>query len=144
MTKKRTPPVKVGRFYVTSHAQNRMVKRDITADSVITNLCRKPAAVSPVKVDKKGPSYLRMNKDLTTVIDPKNKNVSTMYRTNVKDAKKYGFERSIHMERESERVARLKKESASKKCRAKKSSVAKKTARVKSTGKKSAVVRRKS
>ena len=121
-----------------------MVERDITADSVIINLCRKPAAVSPVRVDKKGLSYLRMNKDLTTAIDPENRNVNTLFRTNAKDAKKYGFERSIHMERESERVARLKKESASKKCRAKKSSVAKKTARVKSTGKKPAVVKRKS
>lgn len=111
---------------------------------MITNLCRKPVAVSPVRVDKKGSSYLRTNKDLTTAIDPKNRNVNSLFRTNVKDAKKYGFERSVHMERESERVARLKKESVSKKCRAKKISVAKKTARVKSTGKKSAVVRRKS
>lgn len=105
MANPRTRPVKVGRFNVTSHAQNKMVERKIRNESMIENLCRKPAAKSPVKVDSNGPSYKRMNKDTTTTINPISKNVSTIYRTNSRDAKHYGFQKSPHLVRQGERAS---------------------------------------
>ena len=61
MKKENTHPVKVCRFVATSHAQNRMVGRGIRNETMIENLCRKPAAKSKVRFSSKGPSYLRMN-----------------------------------------------------------------------------------
>ena len=71
---------------------------------MIENLCRKPAAKSPIEVRSNGPSYLRMNKDTTTAINPVNKNVATIYRTRSSDAKRYGFQKSPHLVRQGERV----------------------------------------
>ena len=76
----------------------------IRNESMIENLCRKPAAKSPVKIRSDGPSYLRMNKDTTTAINPVNKNVATIYRTKSSDAKRYGFQKSPHLVRQGERV----------------------------------------
>ena len=103
MSNPNTRPVKVGRFNVTPHAQNKMVERKIRNESMIENLCRKPAAKSPVKIDSNGPSYKRMNKDTTTAINPTNNNVATIYRTNHADAKRYGFQKSSHLVRQGER-----------------------------------------
>ena len=102
MSNKRTRPVKVGRFIVTSHAQNRMVERDIPNEAMIRNLCRKPAAKSPIKYDSIGrPSYHRHNTESTTTINPISKNVSTIYALNEKVAKRYGIART-HLKTETE------------------------------------------
>ena len=119
MKKENTHPVKVCRFVVTSHAQNRMVGRGIRNETMIENLCRKPAAKSKVRFSSKGPSYLRMNRDTTTAINPVNKNVTTIRRTKRNEAHKYGFERSDHLvlewEMPSERVPSGRNRVASKK-----------------------------
>ena len=102
MSNEKTRPVKVGRFNVTSHAQNQMIKRDIPNEAMIRNLCRKPVAKSPVKYDSYGrPSYNRHNTESTTSINPRNKNVSTIHALKKSDAKRYGISRT-HLKTETE------------------------------------------
>lgn len=102
MSNEHTRSVKVGRFNVTSHAQNQMIERDIPNEAMIRNLCRKPVAKSPVKYDSFGrPSYNRHNTESTTSINPKNKNVSTIHALKKADAKKYGIART-HLKTETE------------------------------------------
>ena len=102
MSNKNTRPVKVGTFNVTSHAQNQMIVRDIPNEAMIRNLCRKPAARSPVKYDSRGwPSYNRHNTESTTSINPANRNVSTIHALKKSDAKRYGIKRT-HLKTETE------------------------------------------
>lgn len=102
MAKKGTPRVKVGRFIVTSHAQNRMIERDIPNEAMIRNLCRKPVAKGLVKIDNRGnPSYERHNTESTTCINPIEKTATTIYPLNKKTAKMYGIKRT-HLKTETE------------------------------------------
>ena len=102
MSNEHTRPVKVGRFNVTSHAQNQMIVRDIPNEAMIRNLCRKPVAKTPVKYDSKGrPSYNRHNTESTTSINPTNRNVSTIHALKKTDAKKYEIKRT-HLKTETE------------------------------------------
>lgn len=112
MNRPHTRPVKVGRFIVTSHAQNRLVDRDYTAECMIENLCRKPMANTPARIDAKGWSYHRLGSKMTTAIDPTNKNVMTIFQTKRKEAKKYGFTPDRNVEKESQRRKRLAEEAA--------------------------------
>ncbi len=98
MAKPNTRPVKVGRFNVTSHAQNKMVKRGIPNEAMIRNLCRKPIAKTPVKNDSTGrPSYKRLNRESEVAINPENKNATTIHPLNDRDAKKYNIDK-VHLE----------------------------------------------
>lgn len=102
MSNKKTRAVKVGRFYVTSHAQNQMIERDIPNEAMIRNLCKKPAAISSVKYDLLGrPSYNRHNNESTTSINPTNRNVATIHALKRKDAREYGIKRT-HLKTETE------------------------------------------
>ena len=102
MANKNTRPVKVGRFIVTSHAQNRMILRDIPNEAMIRNLCRKPEAKSPVRYDSSGrPSYNRHNTESTTSINPISKNVATIHALKEADARRYGIRRT-HLKTEAE------------------------------------------
>lgn len=112
MIRPHTRPVKVGRFIVTSHAQNRLVDRDYTAECMIENLCRKPMANTPAKRDAKGLSYHRMGRKMTTAINPTTKRVITIFQTKRKEAKKYGFTPDRNVEKESQRRKRLAEEAA--------------------------------
>ena len=47
-----------------------------------------------------------MNGDTTVVVNPIDKTVITIYRTDKRMARQYGFKRSKHLETESERVER--------------------------------------
>ena len=78
MAKKNTKSVKVGKYTITKHAQNRIVEesRKIDKIDVLENLFTKPNAITPVKIDeKKRPSYNRIGKRATTSINPTNDNV---------------------------------------------------------------------
>lgn len=102
MAKEHTEPVKVGKYVVTSHAQNRMVQRDIPNEAMIRNLVRKPLAVSKVELDSKGrPSYERHNNETTVYINPENKNATSIHVIKNKDAKQYGITR-VRMVTQSE------------------------------------------
>lgn len=96
MAKTNTRPIKVGKYNVTSHAQNRIVesKRRLKKTDVIDNLYLKPLATGPIKYDTKGrPSYSRIGRYATTQINPKNNNITSIWRTSKIDAKKYNLER---------------------------------------------------
>ena len=102
MAKEHTEPVKVGKFIVSSHAQNRMVQRDIPNEAMIRNLVKKPLAISKIEIDSKGrPSYKRHNHETTVYINPNNKNATSIHEINKKDARKNGITH-IRMIKQSE------------------------------------------
>ncbi|MGN1040766.1 MAG: hypothetical protein ACI4QL_04995, partial [Candidatus Fimimonas sp.] len=70
--------VKVGKYTLTSHAQNRIVDKTRKMDKtdVLDNLFTKPNGITQVKHDNFGrPSYNRVGKRATTSINPTNKKV---------------------------------------------------------------------
>lgn len=75
MAKKNTKHVKLGKYTITSHAQNRTVDptRKTTKFDVVDNLFTRPHAITKTKLDKWGrPSYNRIGKKITTSINPQN------------------------------------------------------------------------
>ena len=60
MAKIKTKPVRVGKYSITSHAQNRIVdeKRNMNKCDVIDNLFTKPNAISKIKYDNLNPSII--------------------------------------------------------------------------------------
>ena len=84
--------VKVGRYYVTPHAQNQMALRDIYTGEVVENLCRKPVARTEIKKDSKGrPGYQRYSDTIMTAVNPENKKVATVRGYHDDEAKKMGI-----------------------------------------------------
>lgn len=83
MAKKDTRPVRLGKYIITPHAQNRVVERErkISKKDIPINLFTKPLKISKVKIDEKGPSYHRIGKKITTTINPTNNKVTTVWRT---------------------------------------------------------------
>lgn len=80
MAKKNTKRVKVGKYTITKHAQNRIAEetRNINKIDVLDNLFTKPNGITKVKCDELGqPSYYRVGKRATTGINPTNNNVVT-------------------------------------------------------------------
>ena len=80
MSKTNTKRVKVGKYTITKHAQNRIVEesRKINKIDVLDNLFTKPNGVTKVRYDSSGqPSYNRVGKRATTGINPINNNVVT-------------------------------------------------------------------
>ena len=77
MAKKETKRVKVGKYTITRHAQNRIVERNrkINKFDVLDNLFTKPNGVSRIKYEDGKPSYNRVGKRATTSINPTNNNV---------------------------------------------------------------------
>lgn len=94
MAKKNTKVVKVGKYTITSHAQNRIVEesRNINKIDVLDNLFTKPNAITPVIIDeKKRPSYNRIGKRATTTINPTNNNVATCRPVSKKEIRVYNL-----------------------------------------------------
>jgi len=80
MAKKDTKKVKVGKYTITKHAQNRIAEgsRNIHKLDVLDNLFAKPNGITETKIDKNSqPSYNRVGKRVTTSINPVNDNVVT-------------------------------------------------------------------
>ncbi len=77
MAKKDTKRVKVGKYTITKHAQKRIVdeSRHINKFDVLRNLFTKPNGISKVKYEDGKPSYNRVGKQATTIINPTNNNV---------------------------------------------------------------------
>ncbi len=96
LAKKNTNHVKLGKYTLTSHAQNRVVdpNRKTRKWDVIDNLFTKPHAVTKTKTDHLGrPSYNRIGKIITTSINPKNNNVVSLRPVSNAEEKKYGLKR---------------------------------------------------
>lgn len=80
MAKENTKYVKVGKYTLTPHAQNRIVDktRKMNKTEVLDNLFTKPNGITKTKVNNKNQSsYNRVGKRITTTINPKNDKVVT-------------------------------------------------------------------
>ncbi len=86
MAKKNTKPVKIGKYIVSSHAQNRVVQKErrLTKKDIPINLFTKPIKITRIRVDDRGPSYQRIGKKTTTAINPVNNKVTSVWRTSSK------------------------------------------------------------
>lgn len=96
MAKKDTKHVKLGKYTITSHAQNRTVEpaRKTTKWDVVDNLFTKPHAITKTKMDRLGrPSYNRVGKKITTSINPRNNNVVSLRPVSDAEEKKYDLVR---------------------------------------------------
>ncbi len=93
MAKKNTKPVKVGKYKVSSHAQNRIVQEDrnLTKWGLVDNLFSKPNAISNVQGDKPFRSYNRIGKTMTTSINPDTNVVATARRVSKKEMRDYNL-----------------------------------------------------
>ncbi|MGN0818854.1 MAG: hypothetical protein ACI4M6_00455 [Christensenellaceae bacterium] len=112
MAKKDTKHVRVGRYTITPHAQNRIVdkSRNINKIDVIDNLFTKPNAITPVKIDeKKRPSYNRIGKRATTSINPKNNYVVSCRPVSKKDRRDFDLVNVSKNERRKKYVKRSSK-----------------------------------
>jgi hypothetical protein len=91
MAKEHTKPVRIWKYKVTSHAQNRTVQEDRVMRKVdmVDNLLTKANGISNVHYDKNGPSYLRVGKRITTAINPNNNNVTTVRPVSRQDKKEF-------------------------------------------------------
>ena len=95
MSKITTKHVKVGKYTLTSHAQNRIVDktRKMSKIDVIDNLFTKPNAKTNVKLDEsERPSYNRIGKRITTSINPKNHNVVSCRPISKQEIKKFDLQ----------------------------------------------------
>ena len=94
MAKENTPCVKLGKYTLTSHAQNRVADptRKTRKRDVIDNLFTRPHAITKTKTDNRGrPSYNRMGKRITTSINPRNNNVVSLRPVSDSEEKKYNL-----------------------------------------------------
>ena len=73
MAKKHTKHIRVGKYTITKHAQNRITEknRKISKLDILNNLFTKPNGITKIKVDNLNrPSYNRVGKYATTSINP--------------------------------------------------------------------------
>ena len=100
-----TETVKVGKYTLTSHAQNRIADpaRNLKKFYILDNLFREPLGYRDFKINKLGqPSYIQVGRYASTVINPLNNNVVTARRPNGKDAK------VLDLERKGDRYVKIK------------------------------------
>ena len=94
MAKENTKHVRIGKYTLTSHAQNRIVDKTRKMDKidVLDNLFTKPNGVTKVKYDSKNqPSYNRVGKRITTSINPTNNKVATCRPISAKEARDFNL-----------------------------------------------------
>lgn len=93
MAKEDTEHVKVGKYTITPHAQNRIVdkKRKIDKCDVLDNLFTKPNGISEIKYKKGKPSYNRVGKRATTSINPTNNKVVSCRRVSKQDRRDFNL-----------------------------------------------------
>ncbi len=98
-------PYKVKKYNITKHGVYDMNLRKITSGEVYINLTTKPIHVSKVKYDEYGrPSYRRSSKNkITTAINPKNHNVTSVNRLHTKTYEKIMKEKRYDKSNEKKR-----------------------------------------
>lgn len=90
MAKADTKHVKIGKYSVSAHAQNRTVQKDrsLKKTDMLDNLLRPPLYTTPTKSDKYGrKSYSRIGKKSVTWINPQSNVVTSTKKTNSRDIK---------------------------------------------------------
>lgn len=111
MAKKNTKRVKVGKYTITKHAQNRIVEevRKINKLDVLDNLFTKPNGVTKTRYDVDGrPSYNRIGKRATTSINPNNNVVTTCRPISVKEIKFFNL---VNMSKKGQKKKYVKRDS---------------------------------
>ena len=96
MSKNHTRPIKIGKFILSSHAQNRIAQKDrkITKIDVLDNLLTRPNGITVAKYDKDNrASYCRVGKRITTAINPKNNVVATIRHISIKEIKQFNLKK---------------------------------------------------
>ncbi len=93
MAKENTKPIKVGKYKISSHAQNRIVQKDrnLTKRGLVDNLFTKPNAISNIQGEKPFRYYNRIGKTMTTSINPDTNVVATARRVSKKEIKEYNL-----------------------------------------------------
>jgi len=93
MAKENTKHVKVGRYTLTPHAQNRIVEktRKINKFDIIDNLFTKPNGISKVKYERGKPSYNRVGRRATTSINPINNKVVSCRPVSKRDSRDFNL-----------------------------------------------------
>lgn len=94
MKKQYTTPVRIGKYVITSHAQNRIVdqSRNLKKIDLINTLFRPPLWVGKTETRMvETPSKVIVGRSATIKINPFNNNIITIWKTGQRKAKKYGF-----------------------------------------------------
>lgn len=94
MAKTNTKRVRLGKYKVSAHAQNRIVDpaRKLKKKDMITNLFTKPNALTMIATDNLGrKSYNRIGKKITTTINPKDNVVATVRLVSKSEIKKHNL-----------------------------------------------------
>ena len=94
MADKNAKPVKLWKYTLTSHAQNRIVDETRKMDKfdVLDNLFTKPNGLSKIKTDElKRQSYNRVGKRITTSINPTNNKIVTCRPVSKQDIREFNL-----------------------------------------------------
>ena len=91
MRQPHTKRVKIGKYVISSHAQNRLVQKDrkIKKWDMIDNLYSTPNAIEPIKISNFKKSYNRIGKKITTSINPDTNVVATCRPISEKEIRKH-------------------------------------------------------
>lgn len=111
MAKPDTKRVKVGKYTISKHAQNRIVEpnRLIKKIDVLDNLFTKPNGITKVRSDNFGRlSYNRIGKRITTSVNPKNNNVTSCRPVSKKDIRDFNL---VNISRKGRRKKYVKRSS---------------------------------
>lgn len=91
MEKVNTAHIKMGKYILTPHAQNRIADktRKINKSDVLSNLFTKPNGITKIKYENNRPSYNRVGKHITTSINPTNNKVVSCRPISKQDRKEF-------------------------------------------------------
>ncbi len=93
MTSPTTKTVRIGKYKISSHAQNRIAQKDrgLSKWGLIDNLFTKPNAVSSIKGERPFRSYNRIGRRMTTSINPGTNVIATARRVSEAEKRKYNL-----------------------------------------------------
>lgn len=96
MSSKNTSPVRVGKYTITSHAQNRLTQKDrkVSKIDMLKNLFGKPNKITEIEYDEiNRPAYNRIGKVHTSTVNPVNNNVASIRKISNSEKKKYNLKK---------------------------------------------------
>lgn len=96
MSEPKTKVVRIRKYFLTSHAQNRIVdpNRHLKKTDLVDNIYRKPLAIGKAKKDVVGRlSYKRVGRYASIYVNPINNNIVSVRRTGKEDGHKYNLKK---------------------------------------------------
>ncbi len=93
MGKPKTKVVRIRKYLLTSHAQNRIAEpsRCLKKLDLVDNLYRKPLGISKIKFICGKPSFRRVGRYCTVYINPINYNIASVRRIDNKDKRDFNL-----------------------------------------------------